>query len=89
VSTLIAYLNDVEQGGETVFPKLGLAVIPQRGNAVYFEYCNSRGQVDHATLHGGNPVISGEKWLATKWMRERRFVPASGTSSDGMSTTGG
>ena len=89
VSTLIAYLNDVEQGGETVFPKLGLAVIPQRGSAVYFEYCNSRGQVDHSTLHGGNPVVSGEKWLATKWMRERRFVPASGSSSDGMPATGG
>jgi prolyl 4-hydroxylase len=84
VSTLIAYLNDVPGGGETVFPKLGLAVVPQRGNAVYFEYCNSRGQVDHATVHGGNRVLEGEKWVVTKWMRERRFVSASGAGSEGM-----
>lgn len=84
VSTLIAYLNDVERGGETVFPKLGLSVLPQRGNAVYFEYCNSRNQVDPNTLHSGNPVLSGEKWVLTKWMRQRRFVSASAASSDGM-----
>ncbi|HWZ87734.1 MAG TPA: 2OG-Fe(II) oxygenase [Polyangiaceae bacterium] len=84
VSTLIAYLNDVPSGGETVFPELGLAVVPQRGNAVYFEYCNSRGQVDHATVHGGNPVLEGEKWVVTKWMRERPFVSASEAGSEGM-----
>jgi prolyl 4-hydroxylase len=76
VSTLIAYLNDVEEGGETAFPNAGWTVFPKRGNAVYFEYCNSRGQVDPRTLHAGCPVLRGEKWIATKWMRERRFVPA-------------
>ncbi len=25
------------------------------------------------TLHGGAPVIAGEKWIATKWLREREF----------------
>ena len=84
VSTLIAYLNDVEQGGETVFPELGLSVVPQPGNAVYFEYGNSRSQVDPRSLHAGNPVLSGEKWVITKWMRERRFVSANASSSDGM-----
>ncbi len=77
VSTLISYLNDVESGGETLFPKLGLSVLPVRGNAVYFEYGNGRGQVDVRSLHAGNPVQSGEKWVATKWMRQRRFVSAS------------
>jgi prolyl 4-hydroxylase len=76
VSTLIAYLNDVEDGGETVFPNAGWTVFPRRGSAVYFEYCNSRGQVDPRTLHAGHPVLRGEKWIATKWMRERRFVSA-------------
>ncbi len=84
VSTLIAYLNDVPGGGETVFPKLGLSVIPQRGNAVYFEYANSQGQVDARSLHAGNPVLSGEKWVLTKWTRQRRFVSAGEVSSDGM-----
>jgi prolyl 4-hydroxylase len=84
VSTLITYLNDVAEGGETLFPKLQLTVVPQRGNAVYFEYGNSQGQVDYAALHAGNPVINGEKWVATKWMRQRRFVSASGAGSEGM-----
>lgn len=73
VSTLIIYLNDVEQGGETVFPDLGLRVVPRKGSAVYFEYCNSLGHVDPRTLHGGAPVAAGEKWIATRWMRQRRY----------------
>ena len=76
VSTLITYLNEVGSGGETSFPELGFSVLPVRGNAVYFEYCNDAGQVDHRSLHAGNRVLSGEKWVATKWMRQRRFVSA-------------
>ncbi|HEX5664436.1 MAG TPA: 2-oxoglutarate-dependent dioxygenase, partial [Xanthomonadaceae bacterium] len=26
------------------------------------------------TLHGGAPVLAGEKWVATKWLREREFI---------------
>jgi prolyl 4-hydroxylase len=77
VSTLVSYLNEVEEGGETVFPETGWSVSPQRGSAVYFEYCNSLGQLDHASLHAGAAVLRGEKWVATKWMRQRRFVAAS------------
>jgi prolyl 4-hydroxylase len=73
VSTLILYLNEVEQGGETTFPQVGLSVTPRRGTAVYFSYCNSLGQIDPATLHGGAPVLAGEKWIATKWMRQQRY----------------
>lgn len=76
VSTLVTYLNEVEAGGETVFPESGLAVSPQRGNAVYFEYCNEAGEVDPASLHAGGAVEAGEKWVATKWMRARPFVSA-------------
>jgi prolyl 4-hydroxylase len=75
-STLITYLNDVDDGGETSFPTAGWTVFPRQGRAVYFEYANSRGQVDPRTLHAGCPVLRGEKWIATKWMRQRRFVPA-------------
>lgn len=76
VSTLVMYLNDVDHGGETIFPEAGLAVAPRRGSAVYFEYCNADGQLDPLSLHAGAPVLSGEKWVATRWMRQRRFVPA-------------
>lgn len=73
VSTLVMYLNDVEQGGETIFPSIHLAVSPKKGSAAYFEYCNDLGQVDTMSLHGGVPVIAGEKWIATKWMRQSRY----------------
>jgi prolyl 4-hydroxylase len=73
VATLVMYLNDVEEGGETIFPNIGMRVAPRQGNAVYFAYTNSMNQVDSLTYHGGNPVIKGEKWIATKWMRQRAY----------------
>lgn len=76
VASLVMYLNDVEEGGGTVFPQVGLTVLPRKGSAVYFEYCNSRGQVDPLTLHGGAPVAKGQKWIATKWMRQRPYGAA-------------
>jgi prolyl 4-hydroxylase len=76
VSSLVVYLNEVPQGGETAFPEAGVSVSPHPGHAVYFEYCNSRGELDPLSLHAGAPVIEGEKWAVTKWMRERRFVSA-------------
>lgn len=76
VSTLVMYLNEVEEGGATIFPELGLSVLPKKGSAVHFEYANSRGQLDPRTLHGGAPVLRGEKWIVTKWMRQRRYGAA-------------
>lgn len=76
VSTLVTYLNDAPEGGQTVFPQLGLAVSPFRGNACYFEYCDGDGRVDARSLHASAPVTRGDKWVMTKWMREHRFVPA-------------
>ncbi len=72
ISTLVMYLNDVEQGGETFFPKLDFSVSPQKGTAVYFEYFYSDNNLNELTLHGGAPVIAGEKWVATQWMRKQK-----------------
>lgn len=73
VATLIVYLNDVDEAGDTVFPKIGLSIVPKKGSAVYFEYMNDAGQLDEASLHGGAPVVTGEKWVATKWVRQGVF----------------
>jgi prolyl 4-hydroxylase len=73
VATLIVYLNDVDGAGDTVFPKIGLSIVPKKGSAVYFEYMNEDGQLDENSLHGGAPVIRGEKWVATKWVRQGVF----------------
>jgi prolyl 4-hydroxylase len=74
IATLVMYLNDVEAGGSTVFPEVGVDVLPRRGNAVYFAYCSETGALDARSLHGGSPVGAGEKWIATKWFRERQYV---------------
>lgn len=70
VATLVIYLCDVELGGETIFPELELSVKPRRGSAIYFEYCNKAGELDPRCLHGGAPVVRGQKWIATKWLRQ-------------------
>jgi prolyl 4-hydroxylase len=71
VGTIVMYLAEPEKGGGTVFPDVHLEVAPKRGNAVFFSY--ERPHPTTRTLHGGSPVLEGEKWIATKWMRERRF----------------
>ena len=54
-----------------MFPDVALDVAPIKGNAVFFSY--DRPHPITRTLHGGAPVIAGEKWVATKWLREGRF----------------
>ncbi|RBP95975.1 prolyl 4-hydroxylase [Cytobacillus firmus] len=73
ISTLVMYLNDVEQGGETYFPKLNFSVSPQKGMAVYFEYFYNDQNLNDLTLHGGAPVAIGDKWAATQWMRRKKI----------------
>jgi len=74
IATLIMYLNNVSRGGSTVFPEIGLDVLPRKGHAVYFAYCDDAGALDVRTLHGGSPVGSGEKWIATRWLRQQPYV---------------
>jgi prolyl 4-hydroxylase len=72
VATLVIYLNEPEAGGATVFPDAALTVVPKCGNAVFFNY--SQPHPVSRTLHGSAPVLSGDKWIATKWLREREFI---------------
>jgi prolyl 4-hydroxylase len=71
VGTVIMYLGEPEKGGATSFPDVHLEIAPKRGNAVFFSY--ERAHPSTKSLHGGTPVLAGEKWIATKWLRERRF----------------
>jgi prolyl 4-hydroxylase len=71
VATLVMYLSEPARGGGTTFPDAGLEVAPVRGNAVFFSY--DRPHPATGTLHGGAPVMEGEKWVATKWLRESVF----------------
>jgi prolyl 4-hydroxylase len=74
VATIIMYLSDVEQGGATSFPNIGLQVQPKKGGAVFFANTDPYGAPDPQTLHAGEPVVKGVKFIATKWLRERAYV---------------
>jgi prolyl 4-hydroxylase len=71
VGTLIMYLQVPARGGATIFPDVGLEVAPVKGHALFFSY--DRPHESTGTLHGGAPVSDGEKWVATKWLREGLF----------------
>ncbi|HTV85230.1 MAG TPA: 2OG-Fe(II) oxygenase [Dyella sp.] len=73
IASVVMYLNTPEAGGGTAFPEIGLTVTALRGSAVYFAYDTG----DTASLHAGLPVTKGEKWIATKWLRERPFQSSS------------
>ena len=72
VGTLIMYLHEPESGGATIFPDLNLTVRPLKGRALFFSYAHAH--PSSKSLHGGEPVLAGEKWIATKWLRQGEFV---------------
>jgi prolyl 4-hydroxylase len=71
VATVVMYLNEPDAGGATTFPDVQFECLPVRGNAVFFNY--KRADPSSLSLHAGAPVLRGEKWIATKWLREGRF----------------
>lgn len=71
VLTVIAYLNEVERGGTTAFPRLNLRVPPAAGRMLRFDNVLADGGGDARALHCGDPVESGDKWIVTAWFRER------------------
>lgn len=85
VASFLLYLSDVEEGGETMFPYennnidfnydfkecIGLKVKPRKGDGLLFYSLFTNGTIDPASLHGSCPVIRGEKWVATKWIRDQ------------------
>ncbi|GAV62198.1 2OG-FeII_Oxy domain-containing protein [Cephalotus follicularis] len=92
IATVLMYLSDVEEGGETVFPaakgnisavpwwnelsecgKKGLSVKPKMGDALLFWSMNPDASLDPSSLHGGCPVIKGNKWSSTKWIRVNEY----------------
>jgi len=72
--TIIVYLNEVEGGGATVFPELGLEFLPEKGAALMFASLTREGRLQPLSLHGGTPVTAGTKWIATRWIRLEPYV---------------
>lgn len=75
VLTMLVYLNDDFEGGETVFTHTGLTFRGRIGDGLLFRNATAAGARDETAQHAGLPVIRGEKWLASRWIRERPLVP--------------
>jgi prolyl 4-hydroxylase len=69
--TVMAYLNDVAEGGATVFDGLGLSVQPQAGALLLWNNMLPDGTPNPAVRHAALPVVSGVKYVITKWFRTR------------------
>ena len=73
IATILTYLADVEEGGETFFPRINVEVRPSKGDAVMFWNTTPDHLEDDMALHGSKPVIKGTKWSMTRWIRERAW----------------
>ncbi len=71
--TTMVYLNPVEDGGETDFPNLDLAIAPRPGTLLVWNNADPDGVPNPWTVHAGNPVIRGVKYVVTRWYRTRRW----------------
>lgn len=68
--TLLMYISDECEGGETFFPNLGLKVKPKKGDALLFHSLTKDNKKVHPlSFHQGSPVKSGEKRIANVWIR--------------------
>lgn len=67
IATLMFYLNDDFEGGDTNFPYIHTTVIPTTSKAIFF-YSVLKGQLITDSMHRGNKVISGTKWIANVWI---------------------
>ena len=68
-ATALLYLNDAYEGGETHFPELNLKVRGGVGDLLIFHNLDADKLPDMRMIHAGLPITSGEKWLATRWIR--------------------
>lgn len=73
IKTALVYMNSGFGGGATSFTCSKLSIIPQVGDAIIFDNVKPDGSIDPASQHAGEPVTSGVKWIATRWIRARPF----------------
>jgi prolyl 4-hydroxylase len=70
--TCLVYLNTPEEGGDTIFPKQKRALKAEKGRLLFFSNVEQNTNILHPdSLHGGMPVIKGEKWAFNLWFREK------------------
>jgi len=69
VATLLLYLNEGYDGGETEFLEIGIRHKGRKGDGLLFWNVGEDGKPDPKTLHAGTPPVRGEKWVLSQWLR--------------------
>lgn len=72
--TAMVYLNNVESGGATDFPRLGLSIQPEAGMLLVWDNITRGGRPNRTTIHAGMPVETGAKYVVTQWYRQNEWV---------------
>jgi prolyl 4-hydroxylase len=73
-ATLLIYLNDNFDGGETEFPLIHKKIAPKKGKGILFWNTYENEVIIPESRHKGNPVEHGEKWICTKWSHFKKYV---------------
>ena len=73
ILTMIVWLNEAYEGGETLFLKTGAKFRGRTGDALLFANTLPDGSRDPDSAHAGLPVVTGEKLIASRWIRARPF----------------
>ncbi|CAL8109414.1 unnamed protein product [Orchesella dallaii] len=63
-------LHEPDQGGEFAFTLLGVLIKPHLGSLIVYENLLPNEEVNQQNLHGSCPVLIGQKWILTKWIRQ-------------------
>ena len=76
IMTFFLYLSDVEEGGETYFNKLDLAVRPKKGRALVWPSVMDDDPEfwDQRMYHEAKDVIKGKKYAANHWIHLNDFI---------------
>jgi prolyl 4-hydroxylase len=74
ILTFLVYLNDDFEGGETEFLTSRLKFKGTKGDGLLFRNAAASAQPDPSSRHAGLPVTAGEKYLASRWIRERPLM---------------
>jgi prolyl 4-hydroxylase len=75
ILTMLVWLNEGYEGGETMFMKTGAKLRGRPGDALLFRNAGPDGRRDEAAAHAGLPVTRGEKLIASRWIRAAPFEP--------------
>ncbi|VVC41056.1 Prolyl 4-hydroxylase, alpha subunit,Oxoglutarate/iron-dependent dioxygenase,Prolyl 4- [Cinara cedri] len=69
--TVLLYLTDIENYGQTAFPMLNIISPVEKGAAlVWYNLQINNGKLNYQSLHGSCPILTGNKWIMTRWLRE-------------------